>query len=73
MIELININTEFIKLDQFLKFIGLFQTCGIAKQLILDGKVYVNNAKCLQRGKKLYNGYSVSYNNKEYKVIYDNK
>lgn len=38
----IKISTEFIKLDQFLKFTGEIGTGGQAKELILDGQVKVN-------------------------------
>jgi len=47
------IKTEFINLDQLLKLIGLTQTGGQAKKLILDGKVKVNNTIELKRGKKV--------------------
>lgn len=49
----IKIETEYIKLDQFLKLAALVQTGGEAKMLINDGAVLVNGEKCLMRGKKL--------------------
>lgn len=51
--NVVKIHTEFIKLDQFLKFAELVQSGGEAKQLILDGKVRVNGEVCTQRGKKI--------------------
>lgn len=50
----IHITTEWIRLDQFLKFCGLVQTGGHAKQLILDGVVSINGTVCSERGKKLF-------------------
>lgn len=48
------IKTEFIKLDQLLKFEGIAQTGGHAKELINDGFVKVNDEVCYARGKKIY-------------------
>ncbi len=54
--EIITINTEFIKLDQLLKFSGIADTGGIAKEIILSGDVKVNGETALQRGKKIRKG-----------------
>lgn len=50
----IEITTEFIKLDSFLKLVGAVVTGGQAKMMIKDSKVQVNGECCLMRGKKLY-------------------
>lgn len=50
------IRTEFIRLDQFLKYCGLAETGGHAKEIVAEGIVSVNGTPCLQRGKKLYPG-----------------
>lgn len=50
------INTEFIKLEGLLKFAGLAQTGGEAKELIQGGAVSVNGEVCTQRGRKLRPG-----------------
>ncbi|BCL37937.1 RNA-binding protein [Nostoc sp. MS1] len=42
-----------IKLDQFLKLIGIAPTGGQAKLMILDGDVKVNGAVETRRGRKL--------------------
>ncbi len=55
MIE-IEIQTDYIKLDQFLKLSELAQTGGHAKIIIKDGLVKVNGQLCLERGKKLKAG-----------------
>lgn len=52
----IKIETEFIKLDQLLKFAGLAFTGAEAKSMVLDGIVSVNGEQCLMRGKKLRAG-----------------
>lgn len=49
----IEISTEYIKLDQFLKLAEIAETGGHAKLLIQDGLIKVNNGICLARGKKL--------------------
>lgn len=52
----VKINTEFIKLDQFLKFEGIAGTGGEAKNAIRDGLVKVNGSVETARGKKLHKG-----------------
>lgn len=41
-IEKVKISTEFIKLDQFLKWLAVVDSGSEAKQVILDGMVKVN-------------------------------
>ena len=54
------IETEFIKLQDLLKWTGVAQTGGHAKILVQDGQVSVNGEICLMRGKKLRNGDTVT-------------
>lgn len=54
--EKIEIKTEFIKLDSLLKFSGVVQTGGIAKEIIQDGAVKFNGEVCTMRGKKVRSG-----------------
>jgi ribosome-associated protein len=54
--EKISITTEFIKLDALLKFAGIAETGGEAKQAIQEGEVRVNGEVCTMRGKKLRRG-----------------
>ena len=68
MIE-IAITTEFIKLDQFLKFADMVYTGGDAKGFIQDGEVKVNGEVCTQRGKKLRAGDVVSFNGDDFVVV----
>lgn len=51
--ETVKISTEFIKLDQLLKFSGVAENGADAKDMILDGIVEVNNEVCTMRGKKI--------------------
>ncbi len=66
--ERISINTEYIKLDQLLKFANVVEGGGMAKNVILDGLVKVNEEVVLQRGKKLREGDIVEFNNKKYLI-----
>ena len=50
--ERIVIHTEFIKLDALLKYAGLCETGGEAKELIQAGQVLYNGEVCTMRGKK---------------------
>lgn len=52
----VKIETEFIKLDQFLKFESLVGSGGEAKNVIKDGLVKVNGIVETARGKKLHKG-----------------
>ncbi len=59
--EKITINTEYIKLDQLLKFSGITYSGAEAKEIILEGKVTVNGNVEIQRGKKIRKGDVVKY------------
>ena len=50
------IRTEFIKLDSLLKYAGLTDTGGFAKELIQGGQVKVNGEICTMRWKKIRSG-----------------
>ncbi|RBP62117.1 ribosome-associated protein [Alkalibaculum bacchi] len=54
--EIIEIKTEFIKLYQLLKFAGIVENGAVAKHIVLDGAVKVNDEVCIQRGKKIRPG-----------------
>jgi ribosome-associated protein len=64
----IQITTEFIKLDQLMKFADMVQSGGEAKLLIAQGLVLVNDEICTQRGKKIRNGDQVEFDGEIYKV-----
>ena len=52
----IKIHTEFIKLQDLLKFSGAVETGGDAKLIIQEGRITVNGEPCTMRGKKLRPG-----------------
>ena len=52
----IQIHTEFIRLQDLLKFAGAVETGGDAKLIIQEGRVSVNGEVCTMRGKKLRPG-----------------
>ena len=67
-IEIVEINTEFIKLDQLLKWAN-FTASGVeSKMFILNGEVKVNGEVDTIRGKKIYDGYIVEFNGEKIKV-----
>ena len=55
------IYTEFIKLQDALKYANAAETGGMAKAVIQDGEVKVNGEVCTMRGKKLYAGDQFSF------------
>ena len=57
------IGTEFIKLEAALKFANAVESGGIAKTVIQEGLVQVNGEVCTMRGKKLYPGDRVEFEN----------
>ena len=65
----IEISTEFIKLDAFLKFTGAVGTGGEAKIRIADGEVLVNGEVCTMRGKKLRGGDTVQLGKEAFTVV----
>lgn len=62
------IKSEFIKLDQLLKFAGVAESGGHAKEIILEGVVFVNGKQCLSRGKKIYPGYVITFDDEGFVV-----
>ena len=64
----IMINTEYITLGQFLKFVGLINNGGEAKAFLSEEKIIINNEEDNRRGRKLYPGYIIKIRNTEYLV-----
>lgn len=69
--EKISINTEFIKLDQFLKYVNVVESGGVAKLVINDGLVKVNGEVCTQRGKKIRANDVVEFEKSKFVVCQD--
>ena len=63
------IDTDFIRLDAFLKMCDAVQTGGHAKIVIQEGEVKVNGEICTARGKKIKVGDNVEFDNVIYEVI----
>lgn len=70
--EKVFISTEFIRLDAFLKFQGISETGGQAKQFIQDGIVKVNGEVCTARGRKIRSGDIVSVFSADYEITDEN-
>ena len=66
----ITITTEFIKLQDVLKFANLVETGGEAKERIQAGEVSVNGEVCTMRGKKIRPGDDVVFQGEHYTVAY---
>ncbi len=66
--EIIQIKDDYIKLGQLLKLAGLVDSGSDAKTEIQEGLVKVNGEVQLQRGKKIYAGDIVEFDEKLIKV-----
>ena len=66
----ITIHTEFIKLQDLLKFASLVSTGGEAKERIQAGEVSVNGEVCTMRGKKIRPEDDVVFQGAHYTVTY---
>ena len=66
----ITIHTEFIKLQDLLKFANLVGSGGEAKVLIQEGDVKVNGEVCTMRGRKIRPGDVVGFEGGTYTVAY---
>ena len=63
-----HIDTDFIRLDAFLKLCDAVVTGGHAKFVIQDGDVKVNGEVCTSRGKKMRKGDSAEFDGKIYTI-----
>ena len=81
--QTVTIQTEFIKLDSFLKYCGAVGTGGeaktknnpvligepgVGKTAIAEGEVQVNGEPCTMRGKKLHPGDTVTLDGESWQV-----
>ena len=66
--EKVTINSEYITLGQFLKYVGIIDCGSYAKQFLLEQKVLINNEQDQRRGRKIYPGDIVEVNKKRYEV-----
>ena len=68
--ENVVIQTEFIKLQDLLKFANLVSSGGEAKERVQAGEVTVNGEVCTMRGKKIRPGDDVAFQGAHYTVSY---
>ena len=66
--EKIRIHDEYIKLGQALKLAGLVESCVDAKYAIQHGLVKVNGEVEVQRGKKIYPGDTIEFQNNQVQI-----
>ncbi len=62
------IDTEYITLGKFLKYVNAVDSGAVAKIVILDGLVLVNGEVDTRRGKKLRHGDKVSFDGIDYLI-----
>ncbi len=67
--EKISIKEDFIKLDSALKLANFCVTGGHAKIVIQNGEVKVNGEICTMRGKKLYKGDKVEFEQNGFIIV----
>jgi len=67
--EKVVISTDYIKLDQFIKWVGASDNGGEAKLMISEGKIKVNGEIERQRGKKIRSGDKIFIELDEYVVV----
>ncbi|WAB80782.1 RNA-binding S4 domain-containing protein [Microcella daejeonensis] len=67
-IEAVSIGGDMIRLGQFLKFSGLLDSGGDAKEVIIDGYVTVNGEVDRRRGRQLHDGDVVSFEGRTVRV-----
>lgn len=66
--EKIRIHDEYIKLGKALKLAGLVESGVDAKYAIQDGLVKVNGEVEVQRGKKIYPGDTIEFQNNQVQI-----
>ena len=62
------ISTEYIKLQDAMKYANIVYSGGEAKQLILEEQVLVNGEVCTMRGKKLREGDKFTFMGQTYVI-----
>jgi len=67
-IDEISIGGEMIRLGQFLKYSGLLDSGGDAKEVVIDGFVKVNGEIDRRRGRQLHDGDLVTFEGRTVRV-----
>ena len=65
----VSISTEYIKLQDAMKFANIVMSGGEAKTLIQEEQVKVNGETCTMRGKKLRDGDTFSFEGLTFKIV----
>ena len=68
----IKIHTDFIKLDSLLKYAGVVETGGIAKEIIAEERIKVGGEVCTMRGKKIRAGDRVQIDEIDTEILVTN-
>lgn len=68
----IKIHTDFIKLDSLLKYAGVVETGGIAKEIIAEERIKVGGEVCTMRGKKIRAGDRVQIDELDTEILVTN-
>ena len=64
----VSLNTEYITLGQFLKYVNVISSGAYAKIFLSENVVYVNDEEENRRGRKLYPGYKIIVLGTEYEI-----
>lgn len=64
----IKLTSDYITLGQFLKYVGLVDTGGEAKQFLASEKTIINEIEDNRRGRKLYPGDEIKIKETAYKI-----
>ena len=65
----VSITTEYIKLQDAMKYANIVYSGGEAKALIQEGEVKVNGEVCTMRGKKLRDGDKFEFMGQVYLIV----
>ncbi|MBR4460973.1 MAG: S4 domain-containing protein YaaA [Erysipelotrichaceae bacterium] len=68
MMKEIKIDSEFITLGQFLKYVDLVSSGGEARDFLNENEISVNGENENRRGKKLYRNDLICINDEQYKI-----
>jgi ribosome-associated protein len=68
-INLVEITTEYIELNKFLKFENLVESGGHAKLVIADGQVRLNGKVVVQTRRKVREGDIVTLAGEQYQIV----
>lgn len=66
--KIVKIDSEFITLGQFLKYVGIIDSGAMAKMYLKSNYAIINEEKEQRRGKKLYPNTELTINGETYKV-----